>query len=155
MIFWAMMLHSSKISWMEVRWFDKSIFTFSRNMQLSWENQIKCVRPTNGNEALGFRWISTKSRNFPLLDSSEARATQLWASPRRVSGGELVAAAAVVIAGRRWWSSVREESWCQRADQRRQQRRRSHQLAVSSPTCKSTTTKLPHNHYKRNLQPKS
>ena len=71
-------------------------------MQLSWANQIKCGlgSPTNGNETLGFRWISTKSWNFPLLDSSEARAAQLWASPRQVSGGELVAAAAVAIAGR-------------------------------------------------------
>ena len=79
-------------------------------MQLSWANQIKCGlgSPTNGNETLGFRWISTKSWNFPLLDSSEARAAQLWASPRQVSGGELVAAAAVAIAGRRW-SSRRSE----------------------------------------------
>ena len=65
--------------------------------------QIKSnvVSPTTGNETFGFRWISTKSWNFPLLDSSEARAAQLWASPpRQVSGGELVAAAAVAIAGR-------------------------------------------------------
>ena len=45
--------------------------------------QIKSnvVSPTNGTETFGFRWISTKSWNFPLLDSSEARAAQLWASP--------------------------------------------------------------------------
>ena len=60
-----MMLHLSKISWMEVRWFDKSIFTFSRNLQLSWANQIKCGQPNNWQWNIWFQMNFNKILKFP------------------------------------------------------------------------------------------
>ena len=110
MIFWAMMLHSSKISWREVRWFDKSIFTFSRNIQLSWANQIKCGLPNKRQWNIGFQMNFNKIPKFPTSGFFRgARSPTLGLTKTSLRRR----AARCCCGGDRWStmvSSVREES---------------------------------------------